>query len=73
MDFPVSLDALANSNVERFRAEAAQRRLVSAALRRRPSRVPSLSLGRRVQAMVAGSIRALREPGSLTPRPRINA
>jgi hypothetical protein len=66
MDFPVFLYQLASSNVERFHAEAAQHRLVSAALEPRPSRVPSP--GRRLRAIVAGSVGALREPVSLTPR-----
>jgi hypothetical protein len=70
MDLPVFLDTLAYSNMERFHAEAAQRRLVSAALGPRPSRV--LSLGRRLWAMAAGSVGALRETVSLTPRPPVN-
>jgi hypothetical protein len=71
MDFPVGLDTLAFSNVERFQVEAAQQRLVSAALGPRSSRV--LSLGRRLWAMAAGSVGAVRESVSLTPRPPVNA
>jgi hypothetical protein len=65
MDFPVFLDTLASSNVERFHAEAAQQRLVSAALGPRPSRVRSL--GRRLWAMAAGSVGARREPVPVAP------
>jgi hypothetical protein len=67
MDFPVFLDTLASSYLERFQEEAAQHRLVSAALGPRPLRVRSL--GRRLWAMAAGSVGALREPVALTPRP----
>jgi hypothetical protein len=52
MDFPVFLETLASSNVERFHAEAEQHRLVSAALGPHPSRVRSL--GRSLWAMAAG-------------------
>jgi hypothetical protein len=62
MDFPVFLDTLAYSYVERFHEEAAQQRLVSAALGPRPSRVPSL--GRRLWATARGSAATLREPVS---------
>ena len=71
MDFPVFLDTLAYRNVERFHAEAAQHRLASAALGPRPSRV--LSLGRRLWAMAVGSVDALRDSVSLSPRPHVNA
>jgi hypothetical protein len=62
---PGFLDILAKSNMERFHAEAAQDRLVSAALGPRPSR--ARSLGRRLWAMAAGSVGALRESASVTP------
>jgi hypothetical protein len=62
MDFPVFLDALADSNVERFHAEAAKQRLVSVALGTRPSRVRPL--GQRLRAMATGSVSAPREPFS---------
>lgn len=65
MDFPVFLDTLAYSKMELFRAEAAQHRLINAALGPRPSRVRSL--GRRLWAMAAGSLAPPREPVSSTP------
>jgi hypothetical protein len=64
MDYPVFLDTLASSYVERFHEEAAQARLVSAALGSRPSRVRSLA--RRLWAMATGSVGALRKPVTLT-------
>jgi hypothetical protein len=71
MAFPVFLDTLAYSYVERFHEEAAQQRLVSAALGPRPSRV--LSLGRRLWAMATGPVGAIRKPVSLTSGPPVNA
>jgi hypothetical protein len=67
VDCPVHLDTLALSNMQRFHAEAAEYRLVSAALAPRRSPVPSL--GQRLRAMVSGSVRGLRERSSLTLRP----
>ena len=71
MVFPVRLDQLASTNVERFHSEAAQHRLVSAALGLRSSRV--LSLGRGLWAMATESVGALRELVWLTRRPPAKA